>query len=40
MLLALYGWFWPKEGPKQYGTKEEQELFFKHQTELSLKEQP
>jgi cytochrome c oxidase subunit I len=37
MLLALYGWFWPKGGPKQYGTEEERRSFFKHQTELSLK---
>jgi cytochrome c oxidase subunit I+III len=39
MMLALYGWFWPKDDPTQYETREERRLFFKRQTDLSLKKQ-
>jgi cytochrome c oxidase subunit 1 len=40
IMLALFGWFWPKDEPKQLGTKEEQRLFFRRQTELRLEEHP
>jgi heme/copper-type cytochrome/quinol oxidase subunit 1 len=40
IMLALFGWFWPKDEPKQLETKAERRLFFRRETELSLKEQP